>query len=74
MNLYYWSEFGCDHTCGVAFAVAETEQQAREIIMQRYYAETGSSDDDEFVQALFQSEVEVLPVEVGTGRYCLGGG
>lgn len=74
MNLYYWPKFGCEYTCGIAFAVADTEEQAKEIITQQYYSETDVSDDDKFVQGLFQSEVEILPVEAGTGRYCLGGG
>lgn len=74
MNLYFWPEFGCDCTCGIAFAIAETEQQAKEIVMQQYYSKTGIDDDDEFVMKLFQSEVEILPIEIGIGRYCLGGG
>ena len=76
MNLYYWPEFGwgCDLTPGMAFAIAETEQQAKKIVIERYYSETGISDDDEFVMRLFQSEVEVLPLEEKTGRYCFGGG
>jgi hypothetical protein len=76
MKLYYWPEFGCDYTCGIAFAIAETEQQAKELIIQQYYLEMNIPDDGDDSDALmlFQSEVKVLPVEIGIGRYCLGGG
>jgi hypothetical protein len=74
VNLYYWPEFGGDYTPGIAFAIAETEQQAKKIVVQQYYLETGNSDDDKYVLSLFDSEAIILPVESGIGRYCLGGG
>jgi hypothetical protein len=74
VNLYYWPEFGGDYMPGIAFAIADNEQQAKKIVVQQYYLESGNSDDDEYVLRLFDSEAVILPIESGIGRYCLGGG
>lgn len=33
MKLFVWEDSLCDHTCGVMFALAESVEQAREMIM-----------------------------------------
>jgi hypothetical protein len=35
MKLYVWEDVLCDYTCGMAFALAETEDEAIEIIAKR---------------------------------------
>jgi hypothetical protein len=32
LKLYVWEEVLCDYTCGIAFALAETKEEALELI------------------------------------------
>lgn len=32
LKLFVWTEVDCDWTCGIAFALAETAEEAREIL------------------------------------------
>lgn len=32
LKLYVWENYGCDYTCGIAFALAESEEEARKLI------------------------------------------
>lgn len=36
LKLYVWEDYGCDYTCGIAFALAESVEEARKSILQRY--------------------------------------
>ena len=42
MRLFVWSEFDPDYHDGLAFAIAETVEQAKELVVEQY----GSDPDD----------------------------
>ena len=33
LRLFIWTEFACDYTCGLAFAIARDEVEARKLIV-----------------------------------------
>jgi len=41
MKLFIWTNFCSDYTEGLAFAIAETEEQARRLVALEVYGETG---------------------------------
>ena len=36
MKLYVWDDVLCDYTSGIMFAIAESEEDAKKIIMKNY--------------------------------------
>ena len=47
MKLYVWDHVFCDYTCGVAFALAESVEHARELVKAECY-----DDEDVDVEPL----------------------
>jgi hypothetical protein len=53
-RLYVWTDILCDYTCGVAFALASSVEEARQVILDRaeqgwqrdYYADAIKGDPD----------------------------
>lgn len=48
MKLFVWTEYSCDYTCGVAFAMAETIEQAREEVSLMEYRHSDGTIADVF--------------------------
>ena len=40
MKLFVWRDVLCDYTCGIAFAMAETEERARKLIAKGFAEDT----------------------------------
>jgi hypothetical protein len=36
LKLFVWEEFGTDYTQGIAFAIAETAEQAQELVIKKH--------------------------------------
>ena len=36
LKLFVWNEFSPDYTVGLAFAIAETEEEARKLVIEEY--------------------------------------
>ena len=36
LKLYVWEEFSCDWTCGIAFAIAESKEEAKTLCTKAY--------------------------------------
>lgn len=36
LRLYVWEEFRCDYTCGLAFAIASSEEEAQKLVEDCY--------------------------------------
>lgn len=74
LKLYIWEDVLCDYTCGVMFALAHNEDEARRLVlkslrhsddeldkaMQRIHDAIQSPDDEEIMKRLFYDEKDLL--------------
>ena len=65
LKLYVWHEVFCDFTCGIAFAMAESAEEARRLIAE-------GADEWEHVEQELSEEPEVY--EGPHGEHISGGG
>ncbi len=71
LKLYIWQDVLCDYTPGIAFAMASSEDEARQQIRERLLKDglrVDADGPDEFSKA--PDEVYETP----SGGYCYGGG
>jgi hypothetical protein len=65
MKLYVWHNVFCDYTCGIAFAMAESAEEARRLIRE-------NAEDWEDIDGALADEPEVY--DGPHGEHILGGG
>ena len=68
LRLYVWRNIWCDHTCGVAFALARTPNDARQLIV----AAMSYGPEDTWLTDHLDAEPEVYEQPFGFG--VMGGG
>lgn len=68
MKLYVWDDVFCDWTCGMAFAVASSKEEAIKIIA------NGQAPYREELQAIEPSVYKVEGRKTPIGFYSAGGG
>ncbi len=64
MYLYVWDDVFCDHTCGIAFAIAHNVEEAIEV----------ATDEDYMASDLAQIKPHVYQLNRPIGRAIYGGG
>ena len=69
-SLYVWEGVLCDYTCGIAFAIARSTEEAREQIMLR----EGHMPRDYYERELPDEGVQVFPLNQPVGFAAGGGG
>lgn len=65
LKLFIWHEVFCDYTCGIAFAIAETKEEAITLI---------TKEQEYNKNELEQKEPEVHPIDKKYGCMIWGGG
>tara|TARA_R110002124_G_scaffold280086_1_gene453153 strand:+ start:1056 stop:1277 length:222 start_codon:yes stop_codon:yes gene_type:complete len=70
LKLFIWEDVLCDHSCGIAFALAKTLEDARKIIFSKSMQEAG------YVSNTLKTDLESEPkvVDNEEGFYIWGGG
>lgn len=64
LKLFVWTEFEPDYTDGLAFAIAETEEEAKELVIKEKYGSVPRK----------WGNLEILSLNEKTARSVEGGG
>jgi len=72
MKLYVWKGVLCDYTCGIAFAIAESPEEARQAVIDGFESDKGYIAD--ILLTDLKGKYEVYPVDEPVGFAIWGGG
>jgi len=74
LRLYVWHEFACDYTCGIAFAIAQNEEEAKDVILGRSTSRYTSQYTSRYIRTQLDNiRPEVFELNSPVGFYVEGG-
>lgn len=74
MKLFVWERVFCDYSCGIAFALANTKEEAIELIANSYEEDTESWFYKDIVRKLTETEPNIHNIGENIGYMVKGGG